>query len=94
MVLTVTDDKGYNNQVVRGAYINVQSSWNAGSVAGAAWNAVKVFAKAAANVLIWIVTFAPVWIVIVAIVWFCLYMKKRKARKAAEKKAQAKDKGK
>ncbi len=92
VVLTVTDDKGYNNQVVRGAYINVQSSWNAGSVAGAAWNAVKVFAKAAANVLIWIVTFAPVWIVIGAIVWFCLYMKKRKSRKAAEKKAQAQDK--
>jgi PKD repeat protein len=89
VVLTVTDDKGYTNQVVREQYINVQSSWNAGSVAGTAWNAVKVFAKVLANVLIWIVIFAPVWIIIGAIIWFCLYMKKKKARKAAEKKTQS-----
>jgi PKD repeat protein len=87
VILTVTDDKGYTNQVVREQYINVQSSWNAGSVAGTAWNAVKVFAKVLANVLIWIGIFAPVWIIIGAIIWFCLYMKKKKARKAAEKKS-------
>ena len=92
VALTVTDDKGYNNQMVRAAYINVQSTWNAGSVAGSAWNALQVFAKVAANVIIWIVTFAPLWIVIGAIVWLCLYLKRRKARQAAEKKAQAQDK--
>jgi PKD repeat protein len=94
VVLSVTDDKGYNNQAVRADYINVQSTWNAGSVAGSAWNAVQVFAKVAANVVIWIVTFAPVWIVIGAIVWLCLYLNRRKARKAAEKKIQAQDKAK
>ncbi len=89
VVLTVTDDKGYTNQVVRNQYINVQSSWNAGSVAGTAWNAVKVFAKVVANVLIWVGIFAPVWIIIGAIIWLCLYMKKKKAGKAAEKKSQS-----
>lgn len=89
VALTVTDDKGYTNQVVRTQYINVQSSWNAGSVAGAAWNAVKIFAKVVANVLIWVGIFAPVWIIIGAIIWLCLYMKKKKARKAAEKKPQS-----
>lgn len=86
--LIVTDDKGYTNQFQRDGYIDVQSNWNAGSVAGAAWNAVNVLAKAAANVLIWIVTFAPVWIVIGAIIWFILYMKKRNKRKETEKKSQ------
>jgi PKD repeat protein len=92
VVLTVTDDKGYSNQVVRDRYINVLSNWNAGSVAAAAWNALKVFAKGVANALIWIVTFAPVWIIIGAIVWFALYMRKRSARKAAEKKSPPQDK--
>jgi PKD repeat protein len=87
VVLTVTDDKGYNNQAIRQSYINVLNTWNAGSVAGSAWNAVKVFAKVVANVLIWILTFAPVWIIAGAIVWFCIYWKRRKARKAAEKKS-------
>ncbi len=89
VILTVTDDKGYTNQVVREQYINVQSSWNAGSVAGSAWSAVKVFAKVVANVLIWILTFAPVWIIAGAIVWSCFYWKKRKARKAAERKSKS-----
>jgi PKD repeat protein len=89
--LIVTDDKGYVNQMSRNDYIVVQSSWNAGSVAGAAWSALKVFAKVVANVLIWIITFAPVWIVIGAIVWFVLFLKKRNSRKAAEKKSQHQD---
>ena len=79
--LIVTDDKGYSNQSVRPEYINVQSNWNAGSVASSAWNALKVVAKVAVNLLIWIVTFIPVWIVIGAIVWLSLYLKKRKNRK-------------
>lgn len=91
VILTVTDDKGYSNQVVRQHYINVQSSWNAGSVVGGAWNALKVFAKAVANVLITLAIWSPVWIIVGAIVWVVLYLRKRRHQKAADKKAQSQD---
>jgi PKD repeat protein len=85
VVLIVTDDKGYNNQLVRSNYINVRTTWNPGNAASSAWSALGVFVRWFVDVLIRILAWAPVWIVIGGIVWLIIYLKRRKARKSSDK---------
>jgi hypothetical protein len=78
--LSVTDDKGYTNSIIRSEYINVTGIWNPGSVARSAWNGFAAFGRVFVNILIWLGIFSPIWIVIGVIVWWRVYRKKRKSR--------------
>jgi len=62
--LTVTDDRGNTDTVIREAYIYVQPGWSAGSIARTAWNGLVIFGHVLGNILIWLGIFSPVWIVI------------------------------
>jgi hypothetical protein len=79
--LTVTDDEGNSSTYTRDDYIYVTPGWNAGSVAGSAWNGLVVFGRVIANVFIWIGVFFPIWIVIGAIVIGIIFWRRRKNRK-------------
>jgi PKD repeat protein len=78
--LSVTDDKGYKNSIIRSEYINVTGTWNPGSIARSAWNGFSAFGRVLVNILIWLGIFSPVWIIIGAIVWWRVYRKKKKAK--------------
>ncbi len=78
VTLKVTDDKRNVESKVRENYLTVESGWNPGSVAVAAWNALKVFGQALVYVGIVLLVFSPVWLVIIGIVWFA---RRRKAKK-------------
>jgi PKD repeat protein len=81
VVFKVTDDKGYTNTAAREAYINIEGSWNPGTVARSAWNGFKGFGRVLVNVIIWLGIFSPIWIVIGGIVGWIAYRKRRKSRK-------------
>ncbi len=77
--LTVTDDRGNEDVEIRKDYINVVAAWDAGNVAGSAWNGLKVLGQTLVNILIWLGIFSPVWIIIGLVVFFII----RKRRKTA-----------
>jgi hypothetical protein len=75
----VTDDKGYTNVSSREAYINVEGSWNPGSIARSAWAGFSGFGRVLVNVLIWLGIFSPVWIIIGGIAGWIVYRKRKKS---------------
>ncbi|UCC18110.1 MAG: PKD domain-containing protein [Dehalococcoidales bacterium] len=62
--LTVTDDRGNTDTQTREGYISVEPGWNAGSIAGKAWNGLVTFGHVLGNTLIWIGIFSPIWLII------------------------------
>lgn len=61
--LKVTDDEGNTDMRTREDYIIVRPGWEAGSIAGAAWNGLVIFGHVLANIFIWVGIFSPVWII-------------------------------
>jgi len=76
--LTVTDDRGNTDTLVREAYIYVQQGWSAGGIARGAWNGLVTFGHVLGNIFIWLGIFSPVWIVIGLIIYWRI--RKRRAR--------------
>jgi hypothetical protein len=76
--LTVTDDMGNTDTLVREAYIYVQPGWSAGSIARGAWNGLVTFGHVLGNIFIWLGIFSPVWLVIGGIVYWRI--RKRRGR--------------
>ena len=74
----MTDDRGNSDEEVREDYITVLPGWNAGSVAGSAWDGLVTLGQTLANVLIWIGIFSPVWIIVgLVALWAWRRSKKR-----------------
>jgi hypothetical protein len=80
--LTVTDDRGNTESYEREDYITVLPGWDAGGVAGGAWNVLVGFSRALADIFIWLGIFSPVWIVILVILYFA-WWRRRKGKKAS-----------
>jgi len=78
--LKVTDDRSNTATEARDNYITVLPAWNAGNVAGGAWNGLVTFGIVLADIFIWIGIFSPVWIVIGIIVGVVYWMRHRKKR--------------
>ena len=64
VTLKVTDDRGNTDTEIRSEYITVLPGWDAGNIAGGAWNGLVTFGRVMANIFIWIGIFSPVWIII------------------------------
>ena len=77
--LKVTDDRGNTESFERQDYITVRPGWDAGSIAGGAWNGLVVFFRVLANILIWVGIFSPVWIIILVILYFAWWRRRKKA---------------
>ena len=78
--LTVTDDRGNTETYTREDYVTVNPGWEAGSVAGSAWNGLVGFGRALLNVLIWLGIFSPVWIVILVVIILLIRRKNRRRK--------------
>lgn len=79
VTLKVTDDRGNTDTDTRVDYITIRPGWNAGSIAGGAWNGLVVFGQVLADIVIWLGIFSPLWIVVGGLVyWFVFRRKKRK----------------
>ena len=76
--LKVTDDRGNVAPYEREDYITVLPGWDAGGIAGAAWNGLVGFFRILANVLIWVGIFIPLWIIIGVILYFTWWRKRKK----------------
>ena len=74
--LTVTDDKGNTATDTRTDYITVQSGWDVGNVARAAWAGLKAFSHVLVNILIWLGFFSPVWIIGGGI-WYWIWRRRK-----------------
>ena len=79
VALTVTDDRGNTASAEMKDYVTVQAGWNAGNVAGSAWNGLTAFGRALLSIGIWLGIFSPVWLIGGGIVFWRL----RRRRKAA-----------
>jgi PKD repeat protein len=79
--LTVTDDKGNTATDTRTDYITVQSGWDVGNVARAAWAGLKAFSHVLVNILIWLGFFSPVWLIGGGI-WYWIWRRNKKKAKA------------
>ena len=76
--LKVTDDRGNVAPYEREDYITVLPGWDAGGIAGAAWNGLVAFFRVIANIIIWLGIFSPVWIIIGVILYFTWWRKRKK----------------
>jgi hypothetical protein len=79
--LTVTDDKGNTVTATREKYINVLTGWSAGNTVQSAWNGLKTFGRALANIFIWVGILSPIWIIGGGIGFF--FWRRSKKRKTA-----------
>ncbi|MFC1943592.1 DUF4349 domain-containing protein [Chloroflexota bacterium] len=80
--LTVTDDRGNTDTVIRDNYITVIPGWSPGSIASGAWNGMVTFGHVLGNIFIWIGIFSPVWIVIGGIVYGIIFWRRRRRKRA------------
>ena len=76
--LKVTDDRGNTADNQRKDYINVLPGWDAGNIAGSAWNGLVGFGRVLANIVIWLGIFSPVWIIIGLAVYFAWWRRRKK----------------
>jgi len=76
--LKVTDDRGNTDAYERADYITVLRGWDAGGIAGGAWNGLVGFGRAMASIVIWLGIFSPVWIAILVILYFTWWRKRKK----------------
>lgn len=79
--LKVTDDHGGTADYERTDYITVTPGWDAGNVAGSAWNGLVGFGRVLLNIIIWLGIFSPVWIIIGLIIYFAV--RRRRSRQAS-----------
>ncbi|MFH1383198.1 MAG: DUF4349 domain-containing protein [Chloroflexota bacterium] len=77
VLLKVTDDRGNIADATMSDYITVRPGWNAGSVAGSAWNGFVGFLHVMVNIIIWLGIFSPVWIIAGGIVYWRLRRRKK-----------------
>jgi hypothetical protein len=82
VTLKVTDDRGGTADYERIDYITVSPGWDAGSVAGGAWNGLVGFGRVLLNIIIWLGIFSPVWIIIGLIIYFSV--RRRRNRNAGK----------
>jgi PKD repeat protein len=78
--LTITDDSGNTETVLRENYIYVRPGWSAGSIVGKAWDGLVVFGRVLVNVLIWLGIFSPVWLIIGGLTIWLIRRKKNKVK--------------
>ncbi len=78
--LRVTDDRGNVESYTREDYITVTPGWDAGGIAGGAWNGLVGFFKVIASIIIWLGIFSPVWIIILVILYFAWWRRRKKAK--------------
>jgi hypothetical protein len=76
--LTVTDDRSNTDTLTREEYIFVEPGWNAGNIAGKAWNGMVTFGHVLGNILIWIGIFSPVWLIIGGLIFWRIRRRKQK----------------
>ncbi len=76
--LKVTDDRSNVAPHDRTDYITVLPGWNAGGIAGSAWNGLIGFFRVLADIIIWLGIFSPVWIIIGVILYFAWWRKRKK----------------
>jgi hypothetical protein len=80
--LTVSDDKGYTNNLTRSGYISIVESWKPSGVAHDAWSGFLTFGRGFVNFLIWFGIFAFVWVPVGVIIWyFAFYRRKKRMNK-------------
>jgi len=77
--LSVTDDRGNTDVEIRSEYITILPGWNAGGVAGSAWNGLVTFGQVLADILIWLGIFSPVWLIAGGVFYWWLRRRKRRA---------------
>jgi hypothetical protein len=77
--LKVTDDRGNTESFELKDYITVRPGWDAGGIAGGAWNGLVAFFRVLANILIWLGIFSPVWIIVLVILYFAWWRRRKKA---------------
>jgi len=78
--LTITDDNGNTETVLRENYIYVRPGWSAGSIVGKAWDGLVVFGRVLVNILIWLGIFSPVWLIIGGLTIWLIRRKKNKVK--------------
>ncbi|MFC1948478.1 PKD domain-containing protein, partial [Chloroflexota bacterium] len=76
--LTVTDDRGNTDTQTREGYITVEPGWNAGSIAGKAWNGLVTFGHVLGNILIWVGIFSPLWLIIGGLIFWRVRKRRQK----------------
>lgn len=81
--LKVTDDRGGTADYERTDYITVSPGWDAGNIAGGAWNGLVAFGRVLLDIIIWLGIFSPVWIVIGLIIYFAI--RRKRNRRAGQK---------
>jgi len=78
--LTITDDRGNTDVEIRTNYIFVITGWNAGNIAGKAWNGLVTFGQGLVNLLIWLAVFSPIWIAIGVVVFLLIRWRRRRKK--------------
>lgn len=78
VTLKVTDDKGTTEEYVRKDYISVLPGWEAGGVAGSAWDGLVGFGHFLAAFFIGLGIWSPLWIVILVILYFAWWRRRKK----------------
>ena len=81
VTLTVTDDKGNTATYTRTDYITVQSGWDIGNVAKAAWSGLKSLFHVLVDILVVLGVFSPVWLIGGGI-WYWIWRRNKKKVKA------------
>lgn len=76
--LLIKDDKGGTANAERKDYITVTSAWEAGSIAGGAWNGLVGFGRFLGSFFIWLGVLSPIWIVILVILYFAWWRRRKK----------------
>jgi hypothetical protein len=76
--LTIKDDKGKTAEIERKDYITVLTGWDAGNVAGSAWNGLVGFGRFLVSVLIWIGILSPIWIAVLVVVYLTWWRRRKK----------------
>ncbi len=78
VTLTLKDDRGKTAEAIRDDYVNVLSGWDAGNVAGSAWNGLVGFGHFLGALFIWLGILSPIWIGILVILYFTWWRRRKK----------------